>query len=153
MFPIPKKFWDSMSGQAKQRSLLYGIILVIISASIWLCAVLYQSYNEQMQLQYMRGFQNAEAQLNQKYQTELRIAEQKWQQEISAAKEAAESYYELSKESLYADTIESTKSVVRLSSSSAGAAECLPDEFVQQYNKTFGAANSTNAGKQAKHKQ
>lgn len=152
MFPIPKRFWDSMSGQAKQRSLFWGIILVITSASLWLCTILYRSYNEQMQLQYMRGFQNAEAQLNQKYQTELRAAEQKWQQELSTAKAAAESYYELSKESLYADTIESTKSVVQLSSSSAGAVECLPDKFVQQYNQTFGAGHSTNAGKQAKHK-
>lgn len=152
MFPIPKKFWDRMSGQAKQRSLFWGIILIIVSASLWFCAVLYRSYNEQMQLQYMRGFQNAEAQLNQKYQAELRAAEQKWQRELSAAKAAAESYYELSKENLYADTIESTKSVVQLSSSSAGAVECLPDEFVQQYNKTFGATHSANAGTKAKHK-
>ena len=127
MFPIPTCFWDKFSPKTKQRILFGGIILVIISATLWLVFLLYQSYNTEMQKQWTRGYNAAAVEVQHKYDKALQEQRRAFDKELASAENKAQQYFELSQ---------------KLSASPDGNRECFSTEFMQQFNQAIQAGKA-----------
>lgn len=142
MFPIPTCFWDKFSTKTKQRILFGGIILVIISATLWLVFLLYRSYNTEMQKQWARGYNAAAVEVQQKYDKALQEQRRVFDKELASAENKAQQYFELSQELIDANSKPLQAAQQKLSASPDGNRECFSTEFMQQFNQAIQAGKA-----------
>lgn len=142
MFPIPTYFWDKFSPKTKQRILFGGIILVIISATLWLVLLMYKSYNTEMQKQWIRGYNAAAVEVQQQYDKALQEQRRIFDKELASAENKAQQYFELSQELIDANSKPLQAAQQKLSASPDGNRECFDTAFMQQFNQAIQAGKA-----------
>ena len=142
MFPIPTCFWDKFSPKTKQRILFGGIILVIISATLWLVLLMYKSYNTEMQKQWIRGYNAAAVEVQQQYDKALKEQHKAFDKELASAESKAQQYFELSQELIDANSKPLQAAQQKLSASPDGNRECFDTAFMQQFNQAIQAGKA-----------
>lgn len=142
MFPIPTYFWDKFSPKTKQRILFGGIILVIISATLWLVLLMYKSYNTEMQKQWIRGYNAAAVEVQQQYDKALQEQRRIFDKELASAENKAQQYFELSQELIDANSKPLQAAQQKLSASPDGNRECFDAAFMQQFNQAIQAGKA-----------
>lgn len=138
MLPIPKAYWEKLSGANRQRILYGAIILVVLSATFWVCALLYSSYSNTIKQQYIQGYNSGVLEQQKQYEDAIKEANKQWTKELEEANRKAQEYYELSKESLNDSTIQVQQTEQKLIETGVANRNCIPDWSVQEYNKAFG---------------
>lgn len=142
MFPIPTCFWNKFSTKTKQR-VLYGlIILVVISAALWLVLLMYTSYNTEMQKQWTRGYNAAAVEVQQQYDKALQEQRRAFDKELASAESKAQQYFELSQELIDANSKPLQAAQQKLSASPDGNRECFGAEFMQEFNQAIKAGKA-----------
>lgn len=142
MFPIPTCFWDKFSPKTKQRILFGGIILVIITATLWLVLLMYKSYNTEMQKQWTRGYNTAAVKVQQQYDKALQEQRKAFDKELASAESKAQQYFELSQELIDANSKPLQAAQQKLSASPDGNRECFGAEFMQEFNQAISAGKA-----------
>lgn len=141
MLPIPKAYWEKLSGTSRQRILYGAIILVILSATFWVCSLMYSSYTHTMKQQYIQGYNSGVLEQQKHYEDAIKEAQKQWAKELEEANRKAQEYYELSKESLNDSTVRIAQAEQKLTETDDANRNCIPDWSVLEYNKAFGKAD------------
>lgn len=142
MFPFPNPIWRKFSSKTKQR-VLYGlIILVVISATLWLVLLMYKSYNTEMQKQWTRGYNAAAVEVQQQYDKALQEQRMAFDKELASAESKAQQYFELSQELIDANSKPLQAAQQKLSASPDGNRECFGAEFMQEFNQAISAGKA-----------
>lgn len=142
MFPFPNPIWSKFSSKTKQR-VLYGlIILVVISATLWLVLLMYKSYNTEMQKQWTRGYNAAAVEVQQQYDKALQEQRRAFDKELASAESKAQQYFELSQELIDANSKPLQEAQQKLSASPDGNRECFDAASMHAFNQAIGAGKA-----------